>query len=240
MQRLFINAKIYINATLPTSIDIAHYIVNVIKLKDGQHIHIFNEHDGEWLAQIQIQSKKNIILLVQEQIRKKKIQKFNLTLAFSLLKKQNNSLIITKATELNVEEIHPIITDRSIVREINLERYNKIAIEAAEQCGRLSVPKIHEAISLKKLLLKKEKSHIIICNNQQPSPHISTVLQKINMQEETIIITGPEGGFSNAEIATLEGNRLLHHAGLGDLILRAETACIFSLSAYNIIYNLPK
>ena len=240
MQRLFINLKIYFNAILPTNRDIEHYLLNVIKLKKGQHIHIFNENDGEWLAQIQFQGKKNIMLLVQEQISKKKIQKFNSILAFSLLKKQNNSLIITKATELNVKEIYPIITDRSIVREINIDRYNKIAIEAAEQCGRLSVPIIHEATSLKKLLLKKEKSHIIICNNQQQSPHISTVLKKINMQEETIIITGTEGGFSNAEIATLEDNKLLHHANLGDLILRAETACIFSLSAYNVIYNLPK
>ena len=85
MQRLFINLKIDFNAILPTNSDIGHYLLNVIKVKKGQHFHIFNENDGEWLAQIQFQGKKNIILLVQEQVSKKKIQKSNVILAFSLL-----------------------------------------------------------------------------------------------------------------------------------------------------------
>jgi len=241
MQRLFIHKNIGANKTLLVNDGVAHYLINVLRMKDGQYLHIFNHNDGEWLAQIQLQKKKQLAILVRKPIANKNIQKrFNIILAFSLLKKQNNSLIITKATELNVKEIYPVITDRSIVREINIPRYNKIAIEASEQCGRLSIPIIHEAVSLKKLLSKKDKSHIIVCNSQQPYPHISGVLKKINMQEEIIIITGPEGGFSDTEIVHLKNKELLYNASLGDLTLRAETACISSLSAYNAIYHLPK
>ena len=117
------------------------------------------------------ENKNQAILLPIEQIITSQ-NKSNVILAFSLLKRQNNHLVIQKATELNVKEIYPIITDRTIVKNTNLDKLALVAKEAAEQCGRLEIPIIHNILNLEILLKKVNMKNLVVCNKNQHSVNI--------------------------------------------------------------------
>jgi 16S rRNA (uracil1498-N3)-methyltransferase len=235
MQRLFLEGKITNNAELPVENDIAHYLSNVLKMKQSDPILVFNENDGEWLGEVRFENRKKVFLCIKERMTRKKVQKSNVTFAFSLLKKQNNSFVVAKATELNVAEMYPIVSDRSIVRKIDISRYDRIAREASEQCGRLSIPTIHECVSLEKLLLINAHNHVVVCSNQSSAQHINSVLGAISIHQKITILIGPEGGFSEKELLLFENSIQVTTANLGDLVLRAETAALFALTACRII-----
>ncbi|MDZ5761505.1 16S rRNA (uracil(1498)-N(3))-methyltransferase [Lyticum sinuosum] len=122
-----------------------HHLINVLRLKNGDFISIFNQIDGEFYAEIKFKGRNEYIVEKIYQLEKSPDKKNNKAyLCFSLLKLSNNSLVIEKATELGIDGLFPIISDKCIVRTINIEKINRIAIGATEQSNRLTIPNIYD------------------------------------------------------------------------------------------------
>lgn len=237
--RLFIPGQIVGMSRIQLEKPDIHYLLNVMKVKNQEEINIFNERDGEWVAKVNILTKENVFLLPIKNTRID-ITASKVVLAFALLKRQNNSLVIQKATELNVREIYPMITERTIVKTANIEKLKLVAKEAAEQCGRLNIPKIHNTLNTDELIRKSKQNNIILCNNKEESEHILKLQTKIDYKKDSVILIGPEGGFSQNEFVYLNSSANVFNVSLGKLTLRAETAAITSLFLIQAMYNLNR
>ncbi len=219
---------------IPLKKDDAHYLINVMKVRHGDIIKAYNECDGEWSCKIELVNKRNAFLIPFEKTDNT-LCKSKIILAFALLKRQNNSLIVQKATELNVREIYPLITDRTIAKNINIDKLNIVAKEASEQCGRLDIPKIHNTLDIEKLSSIAKNKNFIICHKCRDAISILNLNKKIDCSKDSILLIGPEGGFSNEEINMFEHLNITF-VKLGDYTLRAETAVIASIFAIQNLY----
>ena len=232
--RLLIAVTLHNSEKISLKKDDAHYLINVMKVRHGDVIKAYNERDGEWFCKIELENKRNIFLTPFEKTDNS-LCKSKVILAFALLKRQNNSLIIQKATELNVREIYPLITDRTIVKNINIDKLNIVAKEASEQCGRLDIPKIQNILDVDKLLDMAKNKNFIICHNCSDAIGILDLRGKIDCDEDTILLIGPEGGFSNEEINMFKHLNITF-VKLGNYKLRAETAIIAAIFAIHNLY----
>ncbi len=203
-----------------------HYVLHVMRLSAGDSISLFNGRDGEWTAEIQTLTKKQGILIPTTQTKPQTTDK-KVILCPALIKKENMDFVLQKATELGVTDIWPIVTDRTVVRQLNRERAGALLREAAEQCERLTVPIIKEPQPLRQVLADLPRDIIPVFLSERgetsaPIPPDKTVA----------FFVGPEGGFTPAEITLLATapNSIFCH--LGHTILRAETASIAILSCY--------
>ncbi|MSO13899.1 RsmE family RNA methyltransferase [Rickettsiales endosymbiont of Trichoplax sp. H2] len=233
--RLYIESPILHLVEIPLNKPNLNYLLNVMRIKDEETIKAFNIFSGEWICKVKIKNKNLATLLPTKQISTSQ-NKANVILAFSLLKRQNNHLVIQKATELNVKEIYPIITDRTIVKNTNLNKLSLVAKEAAEQCGRLDIPIIHNILNLDILLKEVNMKNFVVCNKNQHSINILDLNKKIDYTQDTLVLIGPEGGFSTNDISLLK-NTNATFVNLGNYTLRAETAIITSIFSIQNLYN---
>lgn len=215
------------NITLTNSLDI-NYLAKVMRKKIGDNLLVFNQQEGEFLTQIIEISNKKIILKLLERIRGYTKEK-EVTLIFAPIKQNRISFLLEKATELGVTRLVPIITKHSVIDKINIDKWYIYIKEAAEQCGRLSVPEIK---SLEKLSIFLENwddnKAIIFCNERERDLSLMQCLKTKNTKDINILV-GPEGGFSEEENGILLSKKNIVSVHLGEKILRAETACLFSL-----------
>lgn len=226
MIRLFTEEKLFKNQMVVMTEKQMHYIKNVMRLKEGDIVHLFNGIDGEWACSLFFEGKKQLCLDVQKQIRQQE-DLSKVVLCFAIIKKENTDLILQKATELGVTEIYPMITDRTVVRGFNLERAKLILTEAAEQSERLSVPVIYEPMKLSMVLnrLPKECTPVYLAERSETT-------QKLSKNIIPAFLIGPEGGFSPMENKLLLNHKNMQTVHLGKTILRAETAVFAILSAW--------
>lgn len=228
MIRLFVSADLSASASFPLDEKQSHYLKHVMRQNDGDEILAFNGRDGEWKCRLAI-TKKHVLVNAHTQTRPQ-INEGQLTLIFAPIKRGHGDMTIEKASELGVSALYPIITDHTVVSRVPTDRYEAIAIEAAEQCERLSVPKIHPAQKLDALLAGwNEHKHILLCAEQGEAAPIASALASMNMPGMAVMI-GPEGGFSEAEFAKLRSLPYVTPVTLGPRILRADTAAISALS----------
>ncbi len=208
------------------------YLTKVMRQKITDRFFIFNGVDGEFVAQITDIEKKSLSAEVGEKISElKKVP--NVTLAFALIKNVRIDFVAEKATELGVARFQPILTQRTIVDKINLERFSANVKEACEQCERNDFPEIFPLKKLEKFLSEEgiEKKILILCDESGQGAKASEVLSKINVAEkEIVILIGPEGGFSESEFAKMRQLKNLFAISLGPRILRADTAMISALT----------
>jgi 16S rRNA (uracil1498-N3)-methyltransferase len=235
MIRLFVSADLSPQSSFPLDEKQSHYIKHVMRQNDGDTLLVFNGRDGEWRATLTI-NKKSVIVTTQTQTRAQ-INEGQLTLIFAPIKRGHGDITIEKASELGASALYPIITDRTVISRIPTERYEAIAIEAAEQCERLSVPKIHEAQKLDALLKNwNEHKHILLCAEQGEATPLASALASMNMPAYAVMV-GPEGGFSEKEFSTLRALPFITPVSLGPRILRADTAAISALSIIQALKN---
>tara|TARA_Y100000590_G_scaffold468141_1_gene649688 strand:- start:600 stop:1217 length:618 start_codon:yes stop_codon:yes gene_type:complete len=205
-----------------------------MRIKKGESFIIFNEN-GEWLAKVSNIQNSIVDFNVAEQIRKKKNSK-EIWLAFSPIKSNYFNYMIQKATELGVTKFIPIIFDRTIVRKINLERLEKIVIEATEQSNRINLPILEKPQKLENFLSKNEKKIDLIFTD------LNTKNKKIELDKKrknpACIIIGPEGDFSEEERSKILNFDGVYPIKINENILRAETAAISSISIISYILNL--
>ena len=201
----------------------SHYTKNVMRLKQGDKISLFNSSNGEWDASILAHSKDTTEFKV-EKLSRPQEEENNLWLAFSPIKKISQDIMIQKTTELGVQKFIPILCERSVVREINIERAEKIVTEASEQSNRISVPKILKMQNLENFLKSFPKNgNIVFCDINCDSNNLQNILSKKN---PVCILIGPEGDFSEKERQLIVDHKKTISISLAKNILRAETAAI--------------
>jgi len=202
----------------------AHYLVGVMRLDTGDTLRLFNGREGEWRARIGNRSGKRVSLLVLEQTRVQEPQP-DCWLCFSLLKRQKTDLVVEKATELGASVIQPVITARTQSDHVNLDRLRAIAIEAAEQCERLAVPEIRAPVKLPLLLASwPAERALYLADERRTEKYLRPA------SGPAALLVGPEGGFTEAEIAAIGAKPTAIRVSLGRRILRAETAAIAGLA----------
>ena len=209
----------------------SHYLTKVMRIKENEVFSLFNKN-GEWEAKILSISKNIVEFKTTKQLRQKETTK-ELWLAFSPIKSNYQNFMIQKATELGVSKFLPIIFDRTVVRKINKERLEKIAIEASEQSNRLNVPIVEKAQNLDNFMNSNSMDLIFTDLNSD-----NKKIDKTKFTDKpTCIIIGPEGDFSEAErkkILTFKGVQAIK---INENILRSETAVISAISIVNYVIN---
>lgn len=204
-----------------------HFIKNVLRLKKGNYLKIFNELDGEFLAEITSFEKNFLSLNICQALRVAAKQN-TLMLALSIIKADKMAEAINMATQLGVTEIIPIVAQRSQTKIINTERLSKIMIEAAEQSNRITVPILNKPISLENSIEILGQGQIIFADENENS---SSSINNLILDKEYIsLIVGPEGGFTESEILLMSSWNNSHSISLGVNILRTETAAAAGLA----------
>ncbi len=212
----------------------SHYIKNVMRLKPGDNISLFNSSNGEWEAII-INHKNDLTEFEIKQFSRNEKEQKNLWLAFSPIKKNPQDMMLQKTTELGIKKFIPIICERSVVREINTVRAKKIIIEASEQSNRTSVPEISKIQHLNDFLKKfPDDGKIIFCDINYKGEFLKNILSS---QNPLCILIGPEGDFSEKERQLIVDNNKTVSLSLSRNILRAETAATAATSILNYHLN---
>ena len=176
--RLYFSKELKANLVSSLSTEQSHYIKNVMRLKPGDTISLFNSINGEWRAKILNHNKENTEFKVEKLINHKKSEN-DLWLAFSPIKKNPLDMMIQKTTELGVQKFIPILSERTVVREINSQRIKKIIVEASEQSIRISVPEIKNLEPLKNFLNKfPNEGSLIFCDINSDKRDLKNILSK--------------------------------------------------------------
>ena len=221
--RLFYDKSLSINFSSKLDKSQSHYIYKVMRVGIGQTFSLFNKN-GEWEAKIENYKDQAVDFLVIKKIRSNENNK-EIWLAFAPIKLNYLNLMIQKATELGVTKLIPILTERTIVRKINLARINKIVIEAAEQSNRLDIPKIEKLTRFKNFLKENKNINIIFGD-------LNTNNVKFDFKDEkpVCVLIGPEGDFTEDERSMIFKQKNITPIKINENILRSETAAISMLS----------
>ena len=228
--RLFFLNSLTVNMNGKLDKSQSHYLTKVMRINENEVFSLFN-NNGEWVAKILRISKSIVEFKVIKKLRQKEKIK-ELWLAFSPIKSNYQNFMIQKATELGVTKFIPIIFERTIVRKINKERFEKIVIEASEQSNRINVPLIEPTQNLDNLL--KNSMDLIFTDLNSTN----TKLDKSKFTNKPVcIIIGPEGDFSEAEREKILSFRGVQPFKINENILRSETAVISAISIVNYAIN---
>ena len=221
--RLFFKENLSLNLNSNLDKSQSHYISKVMRIKEGEIISLFNE-TGEWIAKIKDIKKGIINFVILEKIRNVE-NDMEIWLAFSPIKFNYLNFMIQKATELGITRFIPILTDRSIVRDINKNRIKKIIIEACEQSNRTKLPKLEKLIRFKEFLKIYNDTNIVLGD-------LNTKEEKIHFNKKSpiCILIGPEGDFSETERELMGQLKNLRSLRINKNILRTETAAISMIS----------
>jgi 16S rRNA (uracil1498-N3)-methyltransferase len=200
--------------------EILHQWNKVLRFRVGQQVVLFDGTEKDKLYKItEISTREAHLEHITDY--KRQLPNKNVYLFWSLLKKDKNDWVLQKCTELGVSHFIPLIADRSEKTGFNIERAQKIVIEAAEQCGRSSVPVIRETMYVSKALDQyADKLELFICEQNGDEGK--------NIGDNVGIFIGPEGGWSDAE-KELFKQRNINYLNLHDFTLRAETAAVASM-----------
>ena len=234
--RLYFPDKIQSDLSSHLSKEHTHYLKDVMRLKIGDKLSIFNTL-GEWDAVIETYEKKGAKIKIIEKVRDQGNDK-NIWLAFSPIKQNPLNFLIQKGTELGVKKFIPILSERTVVREINIERIKKIIIEASEQSNRISVPEINKPELLKNFLSQfPENASLIFCDINSKKNNLKNILIK-NIDGPICILIGPEGDFSENERKMIINLNQTYPISLAKNILKAETAALSAITIVNYHLNL--
>ena len=209
----------------------AHYLLDVMRGRVGDRVLLFNGRDGEWLAAIARAERRRCTLEVVEQTRVQEPED-GPTLLFAPIKKNKLDMLVEKATELGVRRLIPVQTRRSIVDRVNGARLRAMTIEAAEQCGRLTLPEISELQTLDQVLKTWPADHPLYVGDETGGGE--PILSAICAKKPAAFLIGPEGGFEPAEAESFDSHPFVKKIDLGPNILRAETAGLAVLAAWRL------
>jgi 16S rRNA (uracil1498-N3)-methyltransferase len=226
--RLYVAAPLLTGALVALDDARAHYVRHVMRKNEGDVIAAFNAESGEWEATLRMSGKRHVQLAIGKKISAPRPSP-DVWFAFAAIKNKNE-LVTEKATELGASQLHPIITQHSVVRNINVEKLEAHAIEAAEQCERHDIPGITPHKNLANFLGVFPKERILLYGDEsgkgKPLPDIISEYKNTKLA----LLIGPEGGFSADEHRILQSAEYAVGFGMGPRILRADTAAIAALA----------
>ena len=234
--RLYFSDKIKSDLVAHLKKEQSHYLKDVMRLKAGDTFSVFN-NQGEWNASVENYEKKGVKIKVLKKLRDKNNEQ-NIWLAFTPIKQNSLNFIFQKGTELGVQKFIPILSERTVVKDINIERVKKIIIESAEQSNRISVPEINKLETLKDFILNfPKKGCLIFCDINCDKSDLKNILSKKDLSPICILI-GPEGDFSEKERKLIIDLDQSFSISLAKNILRAETAAVAAVTLVNYHLNL--
>ena len=232
--RLYYPGAIVENSINLLSKEHTHYLTNVMRLKRGSSVNLFNK-DGEWLSKIVFLDRDRVEVKFLNKI-KESLKSTNVELAICLVKKTSMEIILQKATELGIAKIIPIISERTEVKDLNLERAKKIVVEATEQSNQLNVPDIQEPQKLKDFINSLDSNTSLFFADINTEKKIDNKI--IEKSKKISVLIGPEGDFSPTEREMILAKDNVISFSLSKNILRTETATISALSLINYSLNL--
>jgi 16S rRNA (uracil1498-N3)-methyltransferase len=240
--RLFVEADLSAGLSLALDDGQAHYLGNVMRSRVGDGVVLFNGRDGEWSASIEELAKNRCSVKVGERLRPQTPES-GPWLAFAPLKKTRTDFVVEKATELGASRLCPVITQRTNSARVNIKRLQAHAIEAAEQCDRLSVPRVNDKETLEQLITGWPKDRRLLFLDESGSGRpIVEVLSGLHDESAGIyldlgFLIGPEGGFDTSELNALCKLDFVTAVDLGPRLLRAETAALAALACWQAFFG---
>ena len=191
--RFFVENEIICGVDQSISPEQMFHANKVLRLKENDCLRIFNNISGEWECLIK-NSKKNLVMPVKL-IRAPRDEP-GPSIACALINPNRFSILVEKITELGVQNIYPVITDYTQYKTLNKQKVKQIIVQACEQSGRLTVPKIHETVKLKDFLNNLSENQKVLVGVEKEN----TTKMMHNLEKDIIFAVGPEGGFSDREI----------------------------------------
>ncbi|MBP7815510.1 MAG: 16S rRNA (uracil(1498)-N(3))-methyltransferase [Phenylobacterium sp.] len=230
MIRLFVPNDLAATLALPLDDGQSRYLAAVMRQGVGDELLVFNGRDGEWRATI-IETGKRRVILRADRLERAQAVGPDLDLVIAVVKRGRLETIVEKAAELGARRVRPILTERTNADRVRVDRLQAIAVEAAEQTGRLDVPEILEPVKLDRLLKDWSGRRLLFCDEAGDAKPVIEALSGADSQPWGILI-GPEGGFSPAERERLRSLDFTVPATLGPRILRADTAAISAMTLW--------
>ena len=227
LPRLLVRGPIGPGVSVELDAGQANYLGNVMRLKAGDEALLFDGASGEWLARVADAGKKRMTLSIERRTREQESVP-DVWLAFAPVKRQGTDWLVEKATELGAARLIPVMTQRTIAERVKIERLEAIAIEAAEQCGRTALAEIAEPLTLAKLLERRDPARTLYFADEAGGEPAADAYRP----GPALILTGPEGGFTDDERASIRAAPGSVAISLGPRILRAETAALAALASY--------
>jgi 16S rRNA (uracil1498-N3)-methyltransferase len=225
LPRLFVDQPLEQGAALTLEGAAANYLGNVLRLGAGAQVKLFDDRTGEWLAEIREAGKKRLTLAVGERLRGREAVP-DLWLLFAPIKRGRIDWLVEKATELGVARLVPVLTRRTIVDRLNLERLRAHVVEAAEQCERTALTELAEPQKLEALLAGWPTERILYFADEAGGEALA------GEAGPAAILIGPEGGFTAEERAAIRALPQAHPITLGPRILRADTAALAAVALW--------
>lgn len=226
--RLFVNGPLSGDAALELEKNQAHYLRNVMRAQVGDEVAVFNGADGEWRARIEDLGKNRCHLQATDQLRIQE-QDSDLWMLFAPLKKGPTDWLVEKATELGVSVLWPVLTRHTVSTRVNTDRLRAHAIEASEQCERLTVPEVREPLDMEMALAQCADRRVFHGDESGGGAPVAEALKGEGNAPHAVLI-GPEGGFAQSELDALAQLSFVTPVGLGPRVLRAETAALALLT----------
>jgi 16S rRNA (uracil1498-N3)-methyltransferase len=238
-QRLYVTAALAAGATVPLDHGHANYLLNVLRLRPGAEIKVFNGRDGEWRARVVAEGRKGAVLAVLSREREQNGGP-DIDYVFAPLKRARLDYMVQKAVELGVARLRPVLTRHTIAERVNIERMRANAVEAAEQCGILRIPELDEPRKLDSVLAGwPEGRGLVFCDEAAEIANPIAALRAALGQPQAAawgrpqrlaVLVGPEGGFAAEERQRLLAVPGVIRLSLGPRIMRADTAAIAVLA----------
>ena len=232
--RVFVAADLAAGMAVPATPVQANYLVNVMRLNEGDSVLAFNGRDGEWRGTLTRPAKKKLDLTPVEQVRAQ-TPASPLRYLFAPLKHARLDYMVQKAVEMGAGTLEPVMTQHVQASRLNVERMRANAIEAAEQCGILTIPECREPVKFAEALAGWDAAvPLIFCDEredaQSPIETLRDLGDSVAPGRSLGLLIGPEGGFSAEERARLQALPFVAAISLGPRILRADTAAVAALA----------
>jgi 16S rRNA (uracil1498-N3)-methyltransferase len=228
--RLFVDAPLAAGGTVALERDQSNYLGNVLRLATGDAILVFNGRDGEWQASIAGRKRPDTLTILGQNRPQDRLPE--LTYVFAPLKHARLDYMVQKAVEMGASSLQPVLTRFTQVSRINSGRMRANVIEAAEQCGILSIATVAEPLPLDRYLDARDGGRLLVfCDEATDAARPLKALQAEAIASNGIdVLIGPEGGFAEEERAILVRQKRTLTLSLGPRILRADTAAVAALA----------
>jgi len=235
--RFYVEAPLGAGATVTLTELQAHQLKNVLRLEPGGAVALFNGRDGEWLATLDSLGKRAAAARIGHRLRPQ-VAESDVWLLFAPIKGPRLDWIVEKAAELGASAIFPVLTRRTVVSRVNVERLRAHAVEAAEQSERLTVPPVAEPRSLADVISGWPSGrHLYVAAERRGVPALTGSMRADGAP--AAILIGPEGGFEASELDRLAQTGFASLVGLGPRILRADTAAVAALAIWQALAQPP-
>jgi 16S rRNA (uracil1498-N3)-methyltransferase len=228
--RLFVDAPLAAGSPLTLPPPQSHYLAQVMRRQPGDMVRLFNGRDGEWASRVTSVGKK-AVELVPEHVSAPQEAVPDLWLCAAPLKRGRIDWVAEKACELGVARFVPVLTRRTVVDKLNLERLHAHMVEAAEQCGRTALPELAEPVTLAALLKSWPGGRQLIFADETGG----VPLASLTLKAPAAILIGPEGGFEPGERAAIAAIAEATAVTLGPRIMRADTAAVAAIAVWQAL-----